>query len=219
MTLTIPTTAGLCKRSSTDGRLTLRWRLARELRNAALTALGILLALVVVAVASRGDTPSNQVGDRGAGDALLDILFAFYLFGILLGAVLFVYMLLLRRKFLHQGNAGRRSLLQTLIGMTVFFGVRVCCWPAGWRTATRSSRRSRRSCSCPADTLPQVTTTSIEPAAETDFAWIPVIVTFSLLVLALAGWWWRERRRRRRARRVREPILADAIATAVDESL
>ena len=121
-----------------------------RIRNAALTALGILVALGVVAIASRGETPSSQVGDRHASDVLLDILFAFYLVGIFLGALLLLYMIFLHRKFQHEGMIARRNLLQTVLGMLALPRVRASCSRAGWPAATRSSRPSRRSSSFPA---------------------------------------------------------------------
>ena len=46
---------------------------------ALLTALGVLVALVVVAIAARGSTSAGEGGARGPSDALLDILFTLYL--------------------------------------------------------------------------------------------------------------------------------------------
>src|SRR5829696_2317838 len=96
--------------------------ISSRIRAAILTALGILLSLGIVAVASRGTRPEHEIGSRHAGDVLLDILFALYLLGIALGALLVLYMLLLRRKFLHAHNVGRRSILETVAAMLLFLG-------------------------------------------------------------------------------------------------
>ena len=48
-------------------------------RIALLTALGVLVALVVVAIAARGSIPAGEGGARGPTQALIDILFTLYL--------------------------------------------------------------------------------------------------------------------------------------------
>jgi hypothetical protein len=188
-----------------------------RIRGAALTALGVLVALGVVAIASREETSSAKVGDRHASDVLLDILFAFYIAGIFLGALLLLYMIFLHRKFHHEGVA-RRSILGNGLGLLLFLLV-------GFFFARRLAGRNPivpaepTESIIPGDTTPHVTTSSINPVADTDFAWIPVLVTFTLLAVAVAGWWWSDRWRRRARGEVREPFLAHAIAAAVDESL
>ena len=80
-------------------------------RNAFLTVLGVLAALVLVAVASRGSTSLGDSAARKPSDALTDILFALYLVALIGGAVMFVYLLVLQRKVKAQaGKAPRRSL-------------------------------------------------------------------------------------------------------------
>ncbi|MBA2385050.1 MAG: DUF4129 domain-containing protein [Actinobacteria bacterium] len=189
-----------------------------RIRGAALTALGILAALGVVAIASRGSTPSNEGRSSNAADVLLDVLFALYLVGILLGAVLLLYMLYLRRKFQHAGTLGRRSVLQSVVGMAIFLGAALFL---ARRLAGRDPAVPPEVTDIvfPGDTAPQVTTTSIEPVAATPFAWIPVIVTISLLAIAALGWWWSDRWRKDARGELRRPVLAEALATAVDESL
>ncbi len=57
-------------------------------RNALLTALGVLVALVVVAIAARGSIPTGEGGTRGPTQALIDILFTLYLLAIASAVVL-----------------------------------------------------------------------------------------------------------------------------------
>jgi hypothetical protein len=188
------------------------------MRAAALTALGVIVALGVVAIASREETSSSQVGDRHASDVLLDILFALYIFGIFLGALLLLYMIFLHRKFQHEGMIARRSILQSGLGMLLFLvmGLFLARRLAGRNPVVPTEPTESI---IPGDTTPHVTTTGIEPVAEPDFAWVPVLVTFTLLAVAVAGWWWSDRWRRRARGELREPFLAHAIATALDESL
>ena len=189
-----------------------------RIRAAALTALGLLVALGVVAVASRGSTPSSEVESRPAVDVLLDILFALYLVSFLLGVVLLLYMLYLRRKFRHEGTSGLRSMLQSALGMLVFLGL-------GFFFARRLNVRpppgpaEENDPIFPVNTASQITTANREALEQTPFAWVPVIVTFSLLVLAVAGWWWSDRSRRSARGELRGLQLADAVVSALDESL
>ncbi len=44
-------------------------------RNAILTSFGVLAALIVVAIASRGSTPAGDDRTRAPSDTLLDVLF------------------------------------------------------------------------------------------------------------------------------------------------
>ena len=189
-----------------------------RIRGAALTALGILVALGVVAIASRGATPSNETRSRNAFDVLIDILFALYLVSLVLGAVLVVYMLYLRRKFRQQQPPKTSSVLQSAVGMLLFVAL-------GFFLARRLGDRRPLPLPEPTDpifpvaTAPQPTSAGIDHAAQTPFAWIPVVVTISLLVIAVAGWWWSDRWRKSARGELRGPLLADAIAEALDESL
>ena len=83
-------------------------------RNAFLTALGMLVALVVVAIAARGSIPAGDGGARSPTQALLDILFTLYLLLIASSAVLLVYMssscaARSRRRVARRSGAAARS--------------------------------------------------------------------------------------------------------------
>ena len=79
-------------------------------RNAFLTAVGVLAAIVLVAIASRGSTSLGDSGTRKPSDALTDILFTLYLVALIGGAAMFVYLLVLQRKVKAQtGKAPRQE--------------------------------------------------------------------------------------------------------------
>ena len=85
-------------------------------RNALLTALGVLVALIVVAIAARGSIPTGEGGTRGPTQALIDILFTLYLLTIASSAVLAIYLLVLRRQIEAQGGmVRRRTPLESLL--------------------------------------------------------------------------------------------------------
>ena len=73
-------------------------------RNAFLTVVGVLGAIVLVALASRGSTSLGDSATRKPSDALTDILFAIYIAALVGGAVMFVYLLALQRRLKVQSG-------------------------------------------------------------------------------------------------------------------
>jgi hypothetical protein len=189
-------------------------------RTASLTALGMLVALVVVAIAARGSIPAGDGGARGPTQALLDILFTLYLLLIASSAVLLVYILVLRRKLQAQGGAmvRRRGPLETILSVIVLIG-------AGSLMARRLAGHNPIK---PPEIEqgighggPLVSTTSPDAVVyEPGFSWAPAIVTAVLIVLALGAWWYAGRARKRaRGELVREDRLTTELVAAMDESL
>ncbi|MGZ8782657.1 MAG: DUF4129 domain-containing protein [Gaiellaceae bacterium] len=187
-------------------------------RNALLTALGVLAALALVAIAARGSTSVGDDTTRKPSDALLDVFFSLYIVAMLAGAVMLVYLLVLRRKVKAQtGQAPRRSLLEMLGTMVLLLGL-------GTLLARRLSTWERPAAIEPEEAIgrpldaPVTTTGPATTAYEADISWIPVLATIGLIVLAVAAWWF-SGRARKRARGELHPELATAVAHAVDESL
>jgi hypothetical protein len=183
-------------------------------RSALLTAVGVLAALGIVAVASRGSTSAGEGGARGPGAALLDLLLSFYVAALVAGALLYLYVLALGRKALSGGRshvgawAGLRNWigLSVLVGAVLFFA----------RDFAGRDLNIGEAPAPPGEGL--VGTNPDRQTREHEFAWIPVLITFGLIALAVAGLWWSERRRRWSRGELRGG-LADAVASAVDESL
>ena len=177
-------------------------------RNALLTALGVLVALVVVAIASRGSIPAGEGGARAPTQALVDILFTLYLLMIASSALLLLYLLVLRRKIeAAGGSAGRRRRpLESLLMIVVAFGI----------ASVVARRLSGQNPIRPPEleeaighggTLPA--TTSAESAATAPaFSWATASVTAALIVLAVAAWWYAGRARKS-ARCARSPLTPD----------
>ena len=188
-------------------------------RNAFLTVVGVLAAVVLVAVASRGSTSFGDSATRKPSDALTDILFALYLVALIGGAAMFVYLLVLQRKVKAQtGKAPPRSLRQMLGTMLVLVAV-------GLLMARRLSTWQRPAPVEPeeaigrADTLPIHTTTlPTSGAYESDVSWLPVLITLGLVLLAVVAYWYAGHARKR-ARGELHTGLAAAVVQAVDESL
>jgi hypothetical protein len=188
-------------------------------RNALLVGIGVPAALVVVAVASRGSTPAGDDRARGPGDTLLDVFFTLYLAAMAAGAVLFVYLLVLRRHVrVQSGRAKRRNLLELL-------GTMLALMLIGTLLARRLVTYDRRP---PLEEevdqigrgggVPTITTSPDATSYEPGFSWLPALATGGLIVLAVLGWWL-SGRARKRARGELRSGLATAVARAVDESL
>lgn len=189
---------------------------ARSLR-AFLTGIGLVLAIAVVGIASRGSTSSGAGGARRPADALVDIFFTLYVLAVVAGGVLFLYMLLLRRAGLAQGGASsRRRTWQSAFGLLLL--------AAGALWLARDMASQERGAGI---VVPPAIGGGGEAAAtaagtstyEPEFAWIPVLVTAGLVCTAVIGVWWSGRARRRARGELRGGPLAAALAAAVDESL
>jgi uncharacterized protein DUF4129 len=182
-------------------------------------AAGILAALTVVAIASRGSTPSGEPGVRRPTDTLMDVFLSFYLLTLVLGAALLLYgMLLQRRSLAESGGRARRSWWNGIGGLVLVAGAVLLLRQRATRDA---DTRPPEIEVLPGGTTPTPATGSdgAAPTYEPEFAWIPVTITLALLALAVTGFWWSGRRRRSARGELAGTLLADEVAAAVDESL
>jgi hypothetical protein len=189
-------------------------------RTALLTTLGVLAALVVVAIAARGSIPAGEGGARRPTQALIDVLFTLYVLALVGGAILLVYLLVMRRKLEAEGGGTfrRRRPLETLLTIIVLIG-------AGSLLAQRLRRPERLQPEEAGEAVGRPgaieQTTGAETATrEAAFAWLPAGITVALILLAVGAWWYAGRARKRaRGELVRDDLLAADLAAAMDESL
>ena len=189
-------------------------------RTALLTTLGVLVALVLVAIAAQGSTSVGDNTTRSASDALLDVFFTIYLLALIGGAVAFVYLLVLRRRVdARAGRGKRRSPLESLLSFILLVGV-------GTLLARRLSTWERpppieaEDAVGRAGSIPGHTSAEPLPPYEAGVAWVPVLITVVLVVLAVGAWWFAGRARRQaRGELGEDDLLAAELAAAVDESL
>lgn len=186
-----------------------------RIRNAFLTAVGVMGAVVLVAVAARGSTPAGEGGTRRPSELLVDILFSLYILMMIAGALLFLYVLYVGRASIAEGRAGRRD-WRNWIGPILLV--------TGAMLLTRSL--SERGLPGDGLTLPQPAgpgpaspTNPTGEAYEPEFAWIPVLVTVALVLIAAFGVWWSGRRRKLARGELRHDAFSEAVSAAVDESL
>ena len=188
-------------------------------RKAFLTVVGVLAAIVLVAVASRGSTSLGDGTGRKPSDALTDIVFAVYLVALIGGAIMFVYLLVLQRRIkVQSGKAPRSSLMQMLGTMLVlvFVGTLFARRLATWKRPAPAEPEEAfgRASTLPIDTTTQPTSGSYDSGVS----WLPVLITLGLVLLAVVAYWYAGRARKR-ARGELHVGLAAAVAQAVDESL
>lgn len=184
-------------------------------RNALLTTLGILALVAVVAIASRGSTPAGRAGARRPTDTLLDILLSLYIVSFAAGAVLLVYLMVLRRATVAQTGVRRRD-WWNILGALLFIGAALLLARDFSLRRLDGAAANRRQTSGTGEATPAA------PGQEGnagEFAWIPVSITLGLIAVAIAGVWWSGRSRRRARGELGGGPLADALAAAVDESL
>jgi hypothetical protein len=188
-------------------------------RLALLTALGVVVALVVVAIAARGSIPVGEGGARGPTEALLDILFTLYLVAIAGAVVLLVYLLVLHRQIqARSGTFRRRGPLETVLTMIIMIGAGslLARKVLGFRPApppepTENAFNGQ---------ILQATTSSNAAPHDPGFAWEASAVTVALIVLAVGAWWYSGRTRKRaRGELEREDRLVTELAAAMEESL
>ena len=180
------------------------------------TTLGVLAAVVIAALAARGSTPAGDNRTRKPSESLLDVLFSLYVVGLVGGACLLVYMLVLHRHArITSGTARRQSLLETtlvwigLLTLGLLVARRLSKWDGEMRAPREDLLHNRTG------TLPEQVTSETRTA---EFTWLPALITVGLILLAVGAWWFAGRGRKR-ARGEYRIGLALAVAQALDESL
>ena len=127
---------------------------------------------------------------------------------------MFVYLLVLRREVkVQSGKAPRKSLLEMIGTMLVLLTVgfllaRRLRAGSGRRRPSRKRPSAARARSRSTRTT-QPTATPTRPSV----AWVPVLVTIGLILLAVVAWWYAGRARKR-ARGELHSGLAEAVAQA-----
>jgi hypothetical protein len=185
-------------------------------RGAFLTVAGVLVALGVVAIASRGSTGTGGGGARRPTDTLLDIMLSLYIVVLVAAALFVLYLIALRRTVMKEQQGRARRDIRSALGVLLFVGA---------LTLLARDLQGRRLETVPE--VPQIAPSATDTAAAdgtrepyvAEFAWLPVLVILGLVALVVGGLWWSGRSRRRARGEHGHDPFADAFATAVDVSL
>ncbi len=183
-----------------------------------LAALGLLL--VAVAVASTGSVPASAGGSRRPSASFLDALISLFLLMMAFGALLWAYVLLLRKDVAAQAAAARRNRSPWVSAAAFALGFGMLALFVRWlsvddglrqriaaRIRPRPANAAGGNVMAPGDYRPE-------------FATRPVLLVLGLLAVAVAAWYLSYRARRRRLEPMSEsllPALADVLEETLDD--
>jgi hypothetical protein len=178
----------------------------------------VVLALVaVVTIAATGSTPSGSGDTREPADALLDTFFSLMLLAYLPAAALLIWALMQRRQIAEEMASGRyqRNGLIAFCGLILIFGAL-----AYWRRRDAGVEPGEEI----VDPVPGVQPPTGEPPErgvvrseyEPEFAWIPVLVVVGLVAVGALAAYLSARRRKGASG---DEVIAEALATVLDETL
>ena len=188
-------------------------------RGTLLTALGVLAALAVVALAAHEGVSAGEPGSRRPADSLLDTLFSLLLVGMALAVVAIVAVFVLNRDVFRstvEPLRRRRSSRRTIIAVLLFV--------VALSLVVRYAGERQAELELPQLTPPPEATGTGEEndtagRYEPEFAWLPVLVVLALATAGVAAAWWAARARRRARGEDGEPSFADALDDVLAETL
>jgi uncharacterized membrane protein YidH (DUF202 family) len=183
----------------------------------ALAVLAAVLGLLaLVAVASGGDTPTGTDGTRRPSHLLIDTLVSLYIVLMAFGAVLFVYLMFLRKDSAYErARLRRESRFRSVVVFVLFLGALALAL----RLAEERGQDGRL--------RPPVTATNPTPPSDTgprkgyepEFAVLPVAIVLGVGGLAVVALVLAARARRKALGPLRDPRLLEALEDVLAESL
>lgn len=179
-----------------------------------------MLLLVAVAVASTGAVPAGSGGTRRPSDSFLDVVMSLFLLLMAFGALMWVYILLIRKDIVAEAVATRRRRgpWASVVGFAVCFGLLALF--VRWLSVDESLRKRIAARIRPRPGSPLAGSTTAPDQYQPQFATGPVLIVLGLLAVAIAAWYLSYRARRRRLPPMSEsllPILADVLEETLDD--
>jgi hypothetical protein len=180
-------------------------------------ALAVVLGLLaLVAVASSGDAPTGTSDARRPSHLLIDTLVSLYIVLMAFGAVLFVYLFILRKDSAYErARLRREGRVRSVLVFVLFLGAIAL--------ALRIAEETRNSAGSRPPTLANPTTSSGDPNApegyEPEFALVPVLIVGVLVAAAIVALVVASRRRKHALGPMRDPGLLEALEDVLAESL
>lgn len=188
-------------------------------RRTLLTVGGVLLALAVVALASRGATPVGEAGTRRPSQRLVDYAISLYLLLMVVGIGFYAYILLLRRDVMAEA-AKRRTKKNPIVGVVVFL-IAMGLLAVVVRQLSSNGARGGDS-PIGKVLLPRIPTGTNADGAqrfEPQFALLPVLVVSGVAAAAIVAFTLSARARRRALGGDDTGSLAEALADVLEETL
>ncbi len=188
-------------------------------RRTLLTVGGVLVALAVVALASRGATPVGEAGTRRPSQRLVDYAMSLYLLLMVVGIGFYAYILLLRRDVMAEA-AKRRKKKNPVVGFVVFL-IAMALLAAVVRQMSLDGARNGGSPIARAlrPRIPTGTNPAGAQRFEPQFALLPVLVVSGVAAAAIGAFFFSARARRRALDGDDTGALAEALADVLEETL
>lgn len=190
-------------------------------RRALLLLVGLTMLLAAVAIASTGSVPTGAGGTRRPSERFVDVVVSLILVAMALGALVWAYLLLIRKDILAEAAAKRRrrSPWATAIGFAIMFGLLAVF--VRWLSVDVSLRqRFQGRAGTIARPPPGGTTADGTTSYEPHFATIPVVVTLVVVAAGVLAAGLAYRTRRRHLPGLEEPlglVLADVLDESIDD--
>ena len=165
-------------------------------RGTVLTAAGVLAALAVVALASRGGVSAGEAGSRRPSDGLLDALLSLLVVAVFAGTLAIVLFVLFNRDVLrgseivHRRRNSRRTILVVLVAVAALSLV-------VWQLGSEQNELELPQLAPPPAAGDAEGGARSEDAYDPQFAWLPVAVVCTLASAGILAAWWSARARRR----------------------
>jgi Domain of unknown function (DUF4129) len=187
-----------------------------RLAGALATLLVVIGLLALVAVASRGDTPSGSADTRRPSHLLIDTLVTLYLVLMVFGVLVFVWLFLLRKDSPHErARLKRDGRIRSFVLLAVFFGVLALFLRFADDRRGQAGER-------PATPPPAAQGSGDGDASqsyEPEFALAPVLIVGGVVVVSVAALVLAAQRRKRALGSLRDPGLVEALDDVLAESL
>ena len=189
-------------------------------RRGLLVLAALLLLLLAVAIASTGSVPAGSGGARRPSDTVLDVLFSLFLLLMALGALLWGYILLIRRDVAAERHASRsrRSPWVSVVGLVV--GLGLVALGFRWLSVDDNLGDGNGAGLGPLDPVTGSGRGSRTTDYQPEFATGPVLVVLLVLAIVVSAWYRAERARRRRLASAPDdllPALADVLEETLDD--
>ena len=188
-------------------------------RGTLLTALGVLAALVVVALTARGGVSAGEPGSRRPADAVLDTLISLLLVSMVLATVAVVAIFVFNRDVFRstvEPLRRRRSSRRTIV-VVLLFVVALSLFVRF--AADRQAELELPQLTTPPEASATAGEAEAEGRYEPEFAWLPVLIVVALASAGVAAAWWSARARRRARGEEGDPSFAEALDDVLAETL